>query len=126
LASFHLNEIEFEDECDTDSQSCDSVSFFESILTLVSSPDLDPIPEPTLIPVPIDFEYEPFILDSHIPLLENECERQFFDLDQTLELNLTLEPKLDLSQLYESVLVSIPFTFESKSTIPQNHIPLLK
>ena len=44
---------------------------------------------------------------------------------KTLEPNPMLEPKLDLSQLYESVLVSIPSTFESKSTIPQNHIPLL-
>ena len=33
LASFYFNEIEFEDECDTDSQCCDSVSFFESMLT---------------------------------------------------------------------------------------------
>ena len=48
----------------------------------MSLPDLDPNPEPTLIPVPIDFEHEPPILDSHIPLLENECEFQFFDLDQ--------------------------------------------
>ena len=52
LASFHLNELELEDECDTDSQIFDSISLFESMLTLVSSLDLDPISEPTLIPVP--------------------------------------------------------------------------
>ena len=36
LASFHFNEIELEDESDTDSQYCDSVSLFESMLTLIS------------------------------------------------------------------------------------------
>jgi len=30
LASFHFNEIELEDECDTNSQCCDSVSLFKS------------------------------------------------------------------------------------------------
>ena len=67
------------------------------MLTLVSLFDLDPIFEPTLILVSIDLEHEPPILDNHIPLLKNECEFQFFDLDQTLEPNPTLEPKLDLS-----------------------------
>ena len=33
LVSFYFNEFEFEDECDTDSQCCDSVSLFESMLT---------------------------------------------------------------------------------------------
>jgi len=61
LACFHLNEIELEDECDIDSQCCDLVSLFKSMLTPVSLPDFDPIPEPTLIPVPIDFEHEPVI-----------------------------------------------------------------
>ena len=92
------------------------------MLTLITSPDLDPILEPTLIPVPIDFEHEPLILDRHIPILGNECERQFFDLDQTLKMNPTLEPKLDFP---ESVLVSEPITLESKSTNSSNHIPLL-
>ena len=31
LASFYFNEIELEDECDTDSQYCDSVPLFESM-----------------------------------------------------------------------------------------------
>ena len=30
LTSFHFNEIELEDKCDTDSQCCDSVSLYES------------------------------------------------------------------------------------------------
>ena len=82
-ASFHFNEIELEDECDTNFQCCDSVSLFESMQTLVSLPDLDPISKPTLILIPIELEHEPTILDSYIPLLENECELEFYDLDQT-------------------------------------------
>ena len=39
--------------------------------------------------------------------------------------NPTLEPKLDLSFIPESISVSIPFIVEPKSSIPQNHIPLL-
>ena len=59
-------------------------------------PDL--IPKPTLIPIPIELEHEPLILDSHIPLLENECELQFYDLDQTYEPTPTLgESEVDLS-----------------------------
>ena len=81
LASFHFNEIELEDKCDTDFQYCDSISLFESILTLVSLPNSDLIPKLTLIPIPIELEHEPLILDSHIPLLGNECELQFYDLD---------------------------------------------
>jgi len=33
LASFYFNEIEFEHECDSDPQLCDSIPSFESILT---------------------------------------------------------------------------------------------
>jgi len=83
LTSFHFNEIELEDECDTDFQYCDSVSLFESILIPVSLPVLDPILKPTLIPIPVELEHELTILDSHIPLLRNECELEFYDLDQT-------------------------------------------
>ena len=79
MASFHFNEIEFEDECDTDSQYCDSVSLFKSMLTLIFLPDLHPISKPTLIPIPVELEHEPTILDSHIPLLRNECELEFYD-----------------------------------------------
>jgi len=42
LASFHFNEIELEHECDPDPQLCDSILIFESILTQVSFPKLDP------------------------------------------------------------------------------------
>ena len=80
MTSFHFNEIELKDECDTDSQCCDSVPFFESILTPVYLPYLDPNPKPTLIPIPIELEHEPLILDSHIPSLKNECELEFHDL----------------------------------------------
>jgi len=50
--------------------------------------------------------------------MRKECELQFFDLEQTLELKPTLEPKLDLSHIPESVVVSEYFTLEPKSTIP--------
>ena len=86
------------------------------MLTLISLPVLDPILEPTLIPIPIDLEHEPPILDSHIPLLGKECKSQFFDLDSTLEPKRTLEPKLDLSQFYESALVPVPFILKLKSS----------
>ena len=95
------------------------------MLTLVFLPNFDPIPKPTLIPIPINLEIEPPILNSHIPLIENECEFQFFYVDSTLKPNLTLEPKLDLSHIPESVLVPVPFTFEPKSIISLNYIPLL-
>ena len=41
-----------------------------------------------------EIEYEPSILDSHVPLLKNECELEFYNLDQTHELTPTLKPKL--------------------------------
>ena len=61
LASFYFNEIELEDECDTDSQYCDSVLLFESMLTPIFLLDLDTIPKPTLIPIPVELEHEPTI-----------------------------------------------------------------
>jgi len=84
---------------------------------------LDPILKPTLIPIPIELEHERHILDSHIPLLGNECELQLYDLDQTYEPTPTLDLKLDLSFIPESVSISISFTVEPKSSITQNHIP---
>ena len=44
--------------------------------------------------ISIELEHEPPILDSHILLLENEYELQFYDLDQTHEQPSTLEPNL--------------------------------
>jgi len=91
----------------------------------VSLPNLNPIPEPTLIYVPIELKIEPPILDSRISLMGKECEIQFFYLDSTLESKPTLEPKLDLSHIPESMLVLVPFIPEPKSSIPQNRVPLL-
>jgi len=51
-----------------------SVPNFDSTLTSISLLDLDSVLEPILILVPIDLEYEPPILDNHIPLLRKECE----------------------------------------------------
>ena len=56
LASFPFNEIEL--ECDPNSQLCDSVFIFESLLILVSEPNLDQFSEPTFIPVYIDIDIE--------------------------------------------------------------------
>ena len=81
LASFHFKKIEFDYECDSDPQFHDSISTFESILTPVSLLDSDLILKQTLNPIPIELEHEPPMLDSHIPLLENECELEFYDLD---------------------------------------------
>jgi len=117
LASYHLNEIELEHKCEPDLQFYDSVPNFESMLTLVFLPYLNHIPKPTFVPLLINFKHEPSILKSHISLMGKECETQFFDLDPTLKSNLTVEPKLDLHQLPESVLVPLPFTFEPKSTM---------
>jgi len=124
MASFHSNEIELEHECELDLQFFDSVSNFVSLLTLVSLSDLDPILVPTLTRVPIDLEHESPIF-SHILLLEKECESQFFNLDLTLEPKPTLETKLDLSHIPESMLVLVPFIPKIKSSISQNHILLL-
>ena len=95
------------------------------MLTLVSLPDSDLILKPTLIPIPVEFEHEPLILDSHILLLENEYELQFYDLGYTHKPTPTLESKLDLSFILELVSVPIPFIVEPKLSIPQNHISLL-
>jgi len=72
-------------------------------LTLVFLPDLDLILEPTLIPVLTNLETEPSMLESLIPLLGNKCEFQFFDLNSIIELKPTIESKLDLSHITESV-----------------------
>ena len=72
---------------------------------------MDPIPEPTLIPVPIYYEIGSPILDSHIHLIDHKYEFKYFDLEPTLEPNATLEPKLDFS---EPVLVPNPIILEPK------------
>jgi len=73
LASFHFKKIELDCECEPDPQLYDLILIFESILTVVSLPDLDSIPKPTLIPVPIELEIEALIFDSHIQLMRKEC-----------------------------------------------------
>jgi len=67
---------------------------------MISLSNLDSITEPTLIPIPIDLEIEPPILDSHILLMDLKCELKFFDLDPTPEPKLTLKPKLDFLSQY--------------------------
>jgi len=94
LVSFHFNEIELEYECEPNLQLCDSIPLFESMLTQQSLPKLDPLPEPTLISVPMDLETEPLLLDSHTSLMGIECEIKFFGLDSTLERNRLSKPKL--------------------------------
>jgi len=55
------------------------------MLTLTSLSKLDPFLEPTLIHVSMNFEIEPLLLDSHIPLMGIECEIKFVDFDPPLE-----------------------------------------
>ena len=122
MKNFTFNEIELECECDPDPQPSDSISFFDFMLTLVSLPNLDQFSEPTFIPVPIDLEIESPNLDTHIPLMGEEYEFQFFNLDSTLEPKQTLELKVDFPEL---VMVPEPITLEFKSIILPNHILLL-
>ena len=90
LASFNFNEIELDCECEPDPQLCDLISNFESILTPVSLPNLDPIPKPTLIPIPVYYEIGSSILGNHIHLMDHEYELKFIDLETTFEPNPTL------------------------------------
>ena len=113
MASFYFNEIELSYEYKPDPQLCDSVSAFESMLTPVFLPNLDQFPEPTFIPVPIDLEMKSPILDSHIPLMGKEYEFQFLNLDSTLEPKLTLEPKVDFSELV--LVLNLSFLSPSQS-----------
>ena len=84
MVSLHFNEIELEYECEPDPQPYDPVPIFESMLTPISLTDLDSFSEPTLIPVSIDLETEPPILDSHIPLMEREVNFNFLIWSQLL------------------------------------------
>jgi len=84
---FPINEIEFDCEFESDPQTCDSVPIFESILTLISLTDLAPFPGSTLIPVSVELETEPPILDSHISLMGNECDFNSFIWNQLLNQN---------------------------------------
>ena len=70
------------------------------MLTSVSLPNLESIPQPILIPVPIYSRIESPIVDGYFPYMMNdECELKFFDLEPALELYPTLEPKLTLQGL---------------------------
>jgi len=92
------------------------------MLTPVSLPNLDQFLEPTFISAPIDLEIKSSNLDSHILLMGEECEFQFFDLDSTLEPKQTLELEVDFLEL---LIVPEPITFESKLIIPPCHVLLL-
>ena len=78
-------------------------------------------------PIPVHCEIESPISYEHTSLMGKVCEHQFFSLDPIFEPILTppFESRLDLSQIPESVSVFIPFPFESKSIISQNHTSLL-
>jgi len=85
------------------------------------------IMESTLNSVPIHCEIESQLSSDHTSLMEKVCEHQFFSLDPIFEpiSTLTIESRLDLSQIPESVSVFVPISFESKSTISQNNTSLL-
>jgi len=122
LASFEFKKIELDYECELDPQLCDLVPNIESMLTSVSLSNLDPITKLTLILIPIDHEIESLIVDSHISLMDHECELKFFDLEPTIELKLTLESKLDFPEL---VLVPEPIILEPISITSSSYILLV-
>ena len=70
----------------------------------------------------MDFEIEPFLLDSHISLIGIEYEIKLFDLDSTLESKPTLKSQVDF---FELIMVLEPITLEPELTIPPSHILLL-
>ena len=92
------------------------------MLTPVSLPKLEPIPEQTLILVPVYYEIGSSILGSHIHLMDHKYELKFIDLEVTFEPNPTLKPKFEFS---ESVLVPIHIILKPKSIISSSLILLL-
>ena len=88
------------------------------MLTLVSLPDLDRIPAPTLIPVPIEIEIE----------LEHECDLDPQLCDSILIFKSMLipisSPKLDSFSKPTLIHVSIDFKIEPSLLI--NHILLME
>ena len=96
-------------------------------MTPVFLPDFFSISELTLNPVPVHCEIESSISYDHISLMGKVCEHQFFGLDPIFEqiLTLTVESRLDLSQISKSISVVVPIPFESKFIISQNHTSLL-
>ena len=92
------------------------------MLTPVSLTNLDPIPEPTLIPVPVYYEIGSSNFDSHIHLMDHEYEHKFFDLEPTFESNPIFEPKFDFPA---PVLVLSPIILKPKSITSSSQILLL-
>ena len=90
------------------------INIDSSILT-----QFGPIFEPIIVLIPIDFEIEPPILESHISLMGKECDLQFFDSEPTFEPKLTLKSKLNLSH------IGIRTDHSWMQIIPQSHIPFL-
>ena len=76
MASSQFFDIELNEICDLDSQICDPVQIFESLLTPVLLPDLSHVLESVLIPPTIILELESPTL-SHILLLKNNCGLEF-------------------------------------------------
>ena len=95
-------------------------------MSSVSLPDFFSILESTLNSVPVHCEIESLIFYDHTLLMGKVCEHQFFDLDRIFEPISTpnFESRLDLGQIPESVLIFVPFPFESESIISQNHTSL--
>ena len=81
LASFNFNEIKLDCEFEPNPQLCDLISNLDSMLTRVSLPNLNPIPEPTLIPVPVYYETGSSILGGYIHLIsQNHLSNNYFHI----------------------------------------------
>ena len=147
LASYLFSEIELEHKCDPEPQIGNSIPLLDSIMTLVSLTDFLHYSESVLDPVLLHREIEsPIFYTQHIELdlyytfenpidklisshfheikLNQECDPdpQFCDPVQISKLILTLVLLPSLSNILESVLISIPVILELESL--KSHISL--
>ena len=83
MVSSHFYKIELNEECDLESQICDPVQIPESILTPILLLNLSNILESVLNPIPVILELESPIIESNIPLWENEHGLEFQLLGST-------------------------------------------
>ena len=83
-ASYHFSKIELELESDPEPQIGNSISLFDSIMTLISLPNFFSIPKSTLNPAPVHREIESPISYDHTSLMGKVCELQFFGLNPCL------------------------------------------
>jgi len=116
LVSYPFPEIELENECDLEPQIDNSISFLDSIMTLVSLPDFNPFSESVLDLVAIHCEIELLIFyDHHTELDQYQSFKNFIDKLASsyfyeIEINQECDPDLqfcDPVQISESILTPV-------------------